>query len=38
MVNHANHTFNSCQPWQDLKLPNELEKAVAKTIDFITPN
>jgi len=38
MVNHANHTFNSSQPWQDLKLPKELEKAVAKTIYFITPN
>ncbi len=36
LVENANHTFGCSQPWQHLEMPNHLQKAVLKTVDFIS--
>jgi pimeloyl-ACP methyl ester carboxylesterase len=38
IVENANHTFNSKHPWDESVLPNNLEKAVNATIEFIGPS
>jgi len=38
IVENANHTFNSKHPWEVSVLPDNLEKAVNATIQFISPS
>ena len=35
IIENANHTFNSHQPWDSILLPKNLEIAVQKTMEFI---
>lgn len=35
LIEDANHTFGAKEPWESLDLPEELNKAIEKCIDFI---
>ncbi len=36
LVENASHTFGAKEPWQEKKLPDDLNKVVEKCIEFIT--
>lgn len=34
-MENANHTFDTKEPWEEKNLPEDLEKVIEKTIDFL---
>ncbi|REC46785.1 alpha/beta hydrolase family protein [Chryseobacterium pennipullorum] len=38
LIENGNHTFGAKEPWTDLTMPQDLNKATEKCIDFINKN
>lgn len=36
IIDHANHSFGSIQPWQSENLPKDLDKVIQKSLYFLT--